>query len=71
MLNSRLFTSHHMGMILKVVARKVNHVSRFLKPFARSTQAEQSTSTEEEPCSVHTTVQEVLQIVLVSSLTRI
>ena len=66
MLNSRLFTSHHMGMTLNVVARTVNHVSRLLKPFARSTQAEKSTSTEKEPCGVHTTVQEVLRIVLVS-----
>ena len=62
---------HFMEMTPEVAALRVNHVGPLLKPFARSTQADTSTLTEKEPCSVHTTVQAVFKIVLASSFTRI
>ena len=69
--NSRAFMYHFMETTPKVAALKVNRVSRLLKPLARSKQADTSTLTEKEPSSVHTTVQAVFRVVLVSSLTRI
>lgn len=63
--------SHFMEKTLKVAARRVNHVSPLVKPFAGSTQADKSTWMEKEPSSVHTAVQAVFLIVQVSALTRI